>query len=58
MDSAVVLAIISGALWGLNMVASRWGLDATGVPSNAGAFVSNLFGNRLSIKDFRAHKDS
>ena len=40
MDAAVVLAIVSGALWGLNMVASRWGLDSTGVPSNAGAFVS------------------
>ena len=31
MDAAVVLAIVSGALWGLNMVASRWGLDSTGV---------------------------
>lgn len=40
MDIAIVLAVVSGALWGLNMVASRWGLDTTGVPSSSGAFVS------------------
>lgn len=40
MDSAIALALLAGGLWGVNMVLSRWGLDATGVSSHAGAFVS------------------
>ena len=48
MDSAVVLAVVAGLLWGLNMVASRWGLDATGVSSHVGAFVSILVAAAVS----------
>ncbi|MFQ5556226.1 MAG: EamA family transporter, partial [Acidimicrobiales bacterium] len=40
MEAAAVVALVAGALWGLNMVASRWGLDTTGTSSEVGAFVS------------------
>jgi len=40
MSLPVLLALIAGTLWGLNMVASRWGLDSTGVSSDVGAFAS------------------
>ncbi len=40
MSLPIVLALTAGVLWGLNMVASRWGLDATGVSSDIGAFVA------------------
>jgi len=40
MSFPILLALIAGVLWGLNMVASRWGLDKTGVSSDIGAFAS------------------
>jgi len=40
MNIPILLALIAGVLWGLNMVASRWGLDKTGVSSDIGAFAS------------------
>ncbi len=40
MSLPTLLALAAGLLWGLNMVASRWALDATKVSSDIGAFVS------------------
>jgi len=36
----IVLAIVAGTLWGLNMVVSKWGLESTGASSDIAAFVS------------------
>ncbi len=40
MSLPILLALMAGTLWGLNMVASGWGVDSSGVSSDIGAFAS------------------
>lgn len=40
MDTAVVLALVSGTAWGVNMVIVRWSLARTNASSDVGALVS------------------
>ncbi len=39
MTAAVVLAVLAGAAWAVNIVIVRWGLERTGVPAVVGASV-------------------